>query len=111
MPSKSKRRVCFGSSRSRRSREGDEMLTTTLSHLRCPKSKCAGSEFKLVTNEMARLKDGAEDVLTGALVCPRCRGEYPILAGVAIVLEDPGSYLIAHVKGVAPRPRPEPLSQ
>ena len=57
--------------------------------------------MKLTSEKISKLNNGAEDVVTGTLGCPKCRGEYPILAGIAVVLEDPGSYLIAHIKGVA----------
>ena len=77
------------------------MLRSTLTDLRCPKPKCSGSELKLEVQEQTKLKNGQEDVLTGSITCAKCRMEYPILAGVAVVVEDPGGYLIEHVKGVA----------
>lgn len=60
------------------------MLKSTLPKLRCP--TCQG-----------RLDQPQPQMI----VCPSCRVKFPILAGVAIVVEDVGGYLIQHVKGIA----------
>jgi SAM-dependent methyltransferase len=41
------------------------------------------------------------DVITGRLECVKCGAHYPILAGVAVVVEDVREFLLAHVKGIA----------
>ncbi|MBL7717159.1 MAG: methyltransferase domain-containing protein [Bdellovibrionales bacterium] len=70
------------------------MFSATLSRLRCP--KCRGG---------LKLPPGAEastaDILSGALDCPKCRTAYPILAGVAVLVEPVEEYLCAHAKGIS----------
>ena len=41
------------------------------------------------------------DIRSGTLTCVACGSQYPILAGVAIVLLEPLEYLLAHAKGVS----------
>ena len=41
------------------------------------------------------------DVITGELVCQKCKTQYPILGGVAILLSDVAAYLVHHVKGIS----------
>ena len=43
------------------------------------------------------------EVRSGRLECSKCKAEYPILEGVAIVVEDVHSYLMSHVKGISKR--------
>ncbi len=83
------------------------MMNTTVSRLQCPKkkrgaSRCKGS-FQLIAHE--KLKSGpAEDVFdvrSGDLKCLKCQAKFPILAGVAIVVDDVRLYLLNHVKGIA----------
>lgn len=84
------------------------MINKTLSSLRCPsrgpKQKLCGSELELFSAKSVAL-DGAPaetfDVIEGHLKCTRCKTEFPILAGVAILVDDVHSYLIGHVKGLS----------
>ena len=41
------------------------------------------------------------EIRSGTLKCAKCRSEFPILAGVAILVDDVGGYLSAHVKGIS----------
>lgn len=41
------------------------------------------------------------DLLSGSLDCPKCRIPYPILAGVAILVEPVEEYLCTHAKGIS----------
>ncbi|MBC7692944.1 MAG: class I SAM-dependent methyltransferase [Methylotenera sp.] len=40
------------------------------------------------------------EIRSGRLVCEKCNAEFPILAGVAVLVHDVRNYLISHVKGV-----------
>lgn len=84
------------------------MINHTISSLRCPsrrsKQKPCASELELhpvrsIAIEAAPLN--TFDVLEGHLECTRCKTQYPILAGVAILVDDVHSYLIGHVKGIS----------
>jgi SAM-dependent methyltransferase/uncharacterized protein YbaR (Trm112 family) len=80
------------------------MLSSTLELLRCPTclpDSSRSGKLQLEARKKEKLPSGQEDIVFGSLVCSRCRGRFPILAGVAVLLEDPGSYLIAHIKGVS----------
>jgi SAM-dependent methyltransferase/uncharacterized protein YbaR (Trm112 family) len=74
------------------------VLKSTVEHLECPKRKkgraCAG---RLTVRGEAK----AAEILSGDLLCSTCGSVYPILAGVAIVVQDVRSYLLEHVKGVS----------
>ncbi len=88
------------------------MLLSTASRLSCPQRSfakdkkktqiCAGSLILHVQQE--GILPGPEkltDIQTGELECHSCGFRYPILAGVAVVLEDPHGYLLEHAKGVS----------
>ncbi len=77
------------------------MLITTLPRLCCPSyldgnDTCAG-ELKLTE---AKKKKGTE-ILFGTLSCQECEATFPILAGIALLVNDVDQYLQLHVKGVA----------
>src|SRR3954471_16304495 len=75
------------------------MLSSTLASLRCP-GRCQGS-LTLSVRESIELTGELSDVRSGALSCTRCASQYPILAGVAILVEDVPAYLANHVKGIS----------
>jgi SAM-dependent methyltransferase/uncharacterized protein YbaR (Trm112 family) len=66
------------------------MQSATLERIQCPLNDCRG-----------KLTLARGDLRSGSLKCANCAEEYPILAGVAIVLPDPEGYILAHVKGIA----------
>ena len=70
------------------------MFKTTLQHLHCP--VCEGPLSLDGHNTQA-----SDDVLTGSIRCTACENEYPILQGVAVLVEDVEDYLVSHVKGVS----------
>lgn len=70
------------------------MFLETLDRLRCPKPRCEG-------RLAIRHAEGAPDIRCGTLDCTRCRRQYPILEGVAVLVADPREYVLAHVKGVS----------
>lgn len=77
------------------------MLFTTLPWLRCPNffdgnPICGG---QLSISEIKKQK--AKDIILGTLKCDTCEATFPILAGVAILVNDVESYLRNHVKGVS----------
>jgi SAM-dependent methyltransferase len=74
------------------------MLKSTAEKLCCPariQGKPCQGQFRL---EGQGTRD---EVVYGALECERCGERYPILEGVAIVVPEPGEYLLAHVKGIS----------
>ncbi|MCM2323781.1 MAG: hypothetical protein NDJ90_11030 [Oligoflexia bacterium] len=74
------------------------MLTSTLASLSCP--RCTGPRLELRARET--LPAGpAEEIRSGELGCPSCGAAFPILAGIAVLVEDVGQYLQEHVKGIA----------
>ena len=50
--------------------------------------------------ELRHLKNITE-VQSGKLLCTKCKAEYPILAGVAVLVPHVREYLLTHVKGIA----------
>ena len=74
------------------------MLNTTLPRLVCP--SCHGS-LELVSALAADLEAPVFEIRSGDLECRKCRGRYPVLEGVALLVEDVGSYLMEHVKGIS----------
>lgn len=73
------------------------MLISTLPRLRCP-SCLPGTAGELSLE--AKKKKGA-DVLSGTLTCNECASPYPILGGIAILVNDIENYLQFHVKGIS----------
>ncbi len=86
------------------------MLNTTLSSLSCPRRKkgshaCGGAlalETKGICEkiEISPLPEVFE-VRSGTLQCTHCQAKYPILGGVAVVVENVRQYLVEHVKGIS----------
>jgi uncharacterized protein YbaR (Trm112 family) len=77
------------------------MLNTTLSRLRCPACQ---SELNLKIRNSHPLPTKAFELIeitSGNLFCQSCDGEFPILAGIPILVQDPLCYLIEHVKGIS----------
>ena len=77
------------------------MLLTTLPKLCCPSyldgtDTCSG---ELALTETKK-KKGSE-ILFGTLTCQECEATFPILAGIALLVNDVEQYLQLHVKGVA----------
>ena len=75
------------------------MLNTTLQHLKCP----CGNPLDLIPKDVLRSGTTAEvfEVSSGNLQCQKCKARFPILAGVALLVEDVYGYLMEHVKGIA----------
>ncbi|OFZ19637.1 MAG: hypothetical protein A2X94_17500 [Bdellovibrionales bacterium GWB1_55_8] len=71
------------------------MLNVTGSRLRCP--ACTGP-LKIHSGTLAA---AVYEITSGTLRCENCQATYPILAGVAILVEDIAGYLIEHAKGIA----------
>jgi SAM-dependent methyltransferase/uncharacterized protein YbaR (Trm112 family) len=68
------------------------MLKSTVAKTNCP--SCA-SALSLQS------ADKGADILKGSLECKPCKLKFPILAGVAVIVEDVETYLIEHVKGIS----------
>jgi SAM-dependent methyltransferase/uncharacterized protein YbaR (Trm112 family) len=91
------------------------MLTTTLSQLRCPCRKTARSRclspLKLQIKTQVPLVSQPDvfEIRMGQLECTQCRAIFPILEGVAVIVEDVHSYLLNHVKGISTRVKVEDL--
>lgn len=73
------------------------MLLSTLPRLRCP--NCVDGVHSPLTLK-SKTKKG-DDVLYGSLRCEGCESSFPILAGVALLVNDLESYLLYHVKGIS----------
>jgi uncharacterized protein YbaR (Trm112 family) len=84
------------------------MFNTTASLIRCPKRKrgrpgsCEG-ELELFSpiESPKEIQEKAYEVHSGMLRCRSCKAEFPILAGIAVLVDDVRSYLLEHVKGIA----------
>jgi SAM-dependent methyltransferase len=75
------------------------MRLGTAASLSCPglEASCGGS-FSV---QVAEQSGSAPDILYGQLNCGSCHAQFPILAGVAILVPDVESYLHEHYKGIA----------
>lgn len=83
------------------------MLSSTLDRLRCPSRRrkgaiCRGS-LQLFPEQRTKIEAPVPifEVEAGNLVCLNCSEKFPILGGVAILVEDVRLYLTSHVKGIA----------
>lgn len=80
------------------------MLKSSLSKLRCPKAgkknQPCGSTLVLTPKETIQIGSSLE-IRSGQLTCSQCRAQFPILAGVALLVSDVRDYLLAHVKGIS----------
>jgi SAM-dependent methyltransferase len=83
------------------------MLNTTVKFLRCPRrqksSSSCGGELNLFTKEKqgGNVSREVEEVKTGHLTCQKCHSKFPILAGIAVLVDDVHFYLMSHAKGIA----------
>ncbi|MGZ3686774.1 MAG: methyltransferase domain-containing protein [Bdellovibrionota bacterium] len=71
------------------------MLSSTFSRLKCPRCKKAPGAF------LSGAASEVKEIRSGSLTCTGCQAQYPILAGVAILVEEVHEYLLAHVKGIS----------
>ncbi len=91
------------------------MLNTTLTELRCPKRKKGNhrclSPLKLHPKAQTRVTAATEifEIRSGSLECTQCHTRFPILEGVAILVDDVRTYLFSHVKGIAQRVKIEDI--
>lgn len=75
------------------------MRKATLALIRCPHTSCNGPLTLTPTD--AGEKTDQQEVHSGFLRCGKCQDEFPILGGVAILVEEVGQYLLDHVKGIS----------
>lgn len=68
------------------------MRTEALAFLQCPG---CGSDLAPSTEAA----DG--ELASGTVGCKACRAQYPVLAGVLVLVADVGEYLLEHVKGIS----------
>lgn len=73
------------------------MLISTLPRLRC--LNCLEGKSGALSLKVQKKK--ASDVLFGTLSCNDCGSTYPILGGIAILVNDVERYLQFHVKGIS----------
>ncbi len=73
------------------------MLETTLNHIRCIECK---SKLKSKSTKEIKL-NGTIEIISGELLCLKCTKKYPIISGVAILVQDSDSYILSHIKGIA----------
>jgi uncharacterized protein YbaR (Trm112 family) len=73
------------------------MDTRRLVEMACPAPSCAGSlqvDRKAVQPRFAA--EPAHELLEGFVRCENCRRDYPVVAGIAILVEDVKTYLSSH---------------
>lgn len=84
------------------------MLRATVDELRCP--KCTKKNLKSTGNTVQkppflRLQTSspatAIEIQWGQLICTLCGLQYPILDGVAVLMENLRDYLLEHAKGIS----------
>jgi len=75
------------------------MLSSTISRLRCPQcSKPFAESLSVHDSQLARQR--VTERSSGNLSCRSCRANYPIIGGVALLVQDVRSYILDHVKGI-----------
>jgi SAM-dependent methyltransferase/uncharacterized protein YbaR (Trm112 family) len=77
------------------------MLSTSLPLLRCPKIKKRRHVCLGVLSVFDIKKQEANDIIFGTLHCQTCEAKFPILAGVALLINDIEPYLQYHAKGIS----------
>ena len=91
------------------------MNLKSLKFLRCPQPKadarCSGqlrvdASHRQVEHPIEKTPIEAprieQELIHGQLRCEHCDAIFPVIAGVAVLLESPEDYLFAHLKGIAP---------
>ena len=73
-----------------------KMLNTTLSRICCPKCQAA---LKLQSKTSATTVP--TEVRSGQLRCVECQAQYPIVAGIAVLVDDVRAYFYHHAKGIS----------
>jgi SAM-dependent methyltransferase len=77
------------------------MHSSTLSQLRCPScldgAPICGAELSLFET----IQKKSDDIIFGTLLCHECASTFPILAGIAVLVNDVERYLQLHVKGIS----------
>src|SRR4051812_2864470 len=82
------------------------MLSSTVPKLQCLKRKKGKSHCGGKLLLKARSKQAIEsmpsvcEAFSGHLQCEKCHSQFPILAGVAILVDDVRNYLLHHAKGI-----------
>ncbi len=81
------------------------MLNSTVTHLQCTKrlkggTLCKGS-LKLFSSNPKAASTQVFEIKSGHLTCIQCKGVFPILSGVALLVNDVRFYLLNHVKGIS----------
>lgn len=82
------------------------MLNTTVPLLKCPSlwqdsTPCQGALELSAKDALPGPTPQVVEVRSGRLRCVTCQSTFPILAGVALLVDDVGTYLTSHVKGIA----------
>lgn len=72
------------------------MLSSTVSRLACPSCR-----KKLVVDSVRGSDFLKDEIRSGQLKCTQCRKDFPIIAGVALLVNDVAEYLVHHVKGIS----------
>ncbi|MDO0914351.1 methyltransferase domain-containing protein [Streptomyces sp. DT2A-34] len=73
------------------------MKASSLPLLRCPKDACEQSSLTADIWAETELPGGERDFVEGVVSCTGCRGDYPIVAGVLLLIENLTAYLKDHL--------------
>jgi SAM-dependent methyltransferase len=73
------------------------MKVASLPLLRCPRDGCGPASLNADVWAEAKLATGQRDILEGVVSCGSCQGQYPVVAGVLILIEDLTLYLKDHL--------------
>lgn len=77
------------------------MKTTTLEWIRCPKRKSAHRTCGGILKPSLAKKIQQNEITSGILRCAECSSRFPVLAGVAVLVDDPRTYILEHAQGIA----------
>lgn len=77
------------------------MFSSTVSFLKCPRHQSGGKKTCDGNLLLKAQKTQGEDVLLGELRCEKCHSPFPVLGGVAILVDSVQQYLFDHVKGIS----------
>ncbi len=74
------------------------MLSTTLERICCPRCQ---APLQVSAKKSLPGPNGVSEIHTGQLQCSECRSKYPIVSGIAVLVDDTRAYFYNHAKGIS----------